>query len=297
MIISSVYKHGMPIVESIVVETNQPEIRLCDYCKNRFIHLPSGKSLKKALDTRRILVNGDSVHATTLVKSGDVLELFIAEHLTSVLEITLHTYYSDDDIALIEKPAGLSSSGNLSRSVQHYVSMQFAKSSAPDAIFPARIVHRLDKATSGLMLIARSANALMKLGQALEERSIKKTYTTIVHGQMENKGIISTEIDNKSACTTWVKIADILHSNSPYCLLELQPESGRKHQLRIHLSSIGFPIAGDTEYTISGNTIKGRGMMLHASHLEFEHPGSGVRMKFQSELPKRFRKFIERSKI
>lgn len=287
----------MPIVESIVVEPNQSEIRLCDYCKNRFIQLPSGKSLKKALDTRRILVNGDSVHATTLVKSGDLLELHVVEKPIINPEIKLHVYYIDDYLAIIEKPAGLSSSGNLSRSVQIYVSSQFNKSDAPDAIFPARIVHRLDKATSGLMIIARTADTLMKLGQAFEEREIRKKYIAIVHGKMEKFGFIDSEIEGKSANTSWIKLNDILHSNSEYSMVELSPTTGRKHQLRIHLSSIGHAIAGDQEYIDLGKTVVGRGLMLHASALDFRHPITNEELHFESDLPKRFRKLLARSKV
>jgi len=287
----------MPVAESITVESIQTEIRLCDYCKNRFINLPSGKSLKKALDHRKIFVNRNSVHATTMIKSGDLLELHIDEVQSTSPEIAFHVYYSDAYLAIIEKPAGLSSSGNLSKSVQHYVASQFAKSEAPDAIFPARIVHRLDKSTSGLMIIARTAEALMKLGQAFEEREIGKKYLAIVHGKIENLGSIDTEIEGKSAHSAWVKLNDIVHSNTNFSLLELSPTTGRKHQLRIHLSSLGHAIAGDQEYNELGKTIIGRGMLLHAFSLIFRHPITNEEMYFESALPKRFKKLLERSRV
>ena len=155
-------------------------------------------------------------------------------------------------------------------------------------------VHRLDYATTGVLLVGKTQSSIRALNKAFENKEIAKTYYAATIGEMEPNGEISHQVDNKeslsffSVCNT----VDSVRFNK-LNLVKLEPKTGRRHQLRIHLSSIGNPILGDKDYGTDGLVLMGKGMYLHAFSLEFKHPFSKEKILIEDPLPAKFKKLFE----
>ncbi len=199
--------------------------------------------------------------------------------------------YSDDTLLLLNKPAGLLAVPGRGEDKQDCLSSR-TQSQFPDAL----VVHRLDMATSGLMLFARSAEMQRQLSYLFRERLVEKRYVALVQGQLAADGEINLPIaaDWPNRPLRKIDHATGKHSLTRYRLLaydpasdtshvELQPVTGRTHQLRIHMASSGHPILGDALYG-SGLNSAGR-LLLHASELAFVHPQTGVALQFSSSPP------------
>ncbi|MCY7308927.1 MAG: RluA family pseudouridine synthase [Rhodoferax sp.] len=201
--------------------------------------------------------------------------------------------YADDAIVVLEKPAGLLSVPGRGADKQDCLSAR-VQCGVPDAL----VVHRLDMATSGLMLMARGKSAQRELNRMFAQRSVTKRYVALVHGQLGAKGDSWQVIDlpialdwenrprrvvdpesGKASLTRWRVLAH--QGSEDFTRLELEPVTGRSHQLRVHLHAIGHPIVGDTLYGRAppfGNTR----LMLHACQLELLHPVTGAALNFNS---------------
>lgn len=208
------------------------------------------------------------------------------------LKLKLEVLFEDDYLAVIYKPAGITVSGNKFVTIANALTQNLQKSNQPDAIKPQPI-HRLDYPTSGLLLVGKTSAAILKLGKLFENREVNKTYFAITIGNMKREGIIDTNIENKKALTKYKVLKSVVSKRFQYLnLVALSPKTGRKHQLRKHLSSIGNPILGDQEYYIKNYILKGKGMYLQASILTFVHPFTKESMTIKKELPKKFRKIF-----
>ena len=166
------------------------------------------------------------------------------------------------------------------------------------------IVHSIDKDTSGLLMIAKNDDAHMALAQELKDKKSLRKYWAIVHGNLPNdRGVIEAPIGRsekdrkKQAVTAKGKPAvtrfQVLERFGDYTLLELQLETGRTHQIRVHMAYIGHPVAGDEVYG-PRKTLKGHGQFLHAKTLGFTHPRTGEIMEFTSDIPAIFKETLEK---
>jgi 23S rRNA-/tRNA-specific pseudouridylate synthase len=163
-----------------------------------------------------------------------------------------------------------------------------------DALKWARPVHRLDMPTSGLLLVAKTASALMKLGQMLEKREIQKKYYAIVGGNLLGSGKITIPIDDQKSISYYQFISQCHSLKMQWLtLVELSPFTGRTHQLRIHMANHGFPIVGDQQYG-DGPLLKGKGLFLAAVELSFLHPATNEAIKIKIKQPKKFNDLMER---
>jgi len=215
------------------------------------------------------------------------------------LEIDIPVIYEDDEVVVINKPLGLLShaKGNFNKepTVETWVKSRIKNIEGPRA----GIVHRLDRATSGVMILAKTLNAQKKLSKQFANRKVKKTYIAIVDGHLkENEALIDLPIERnpkkpqtfrvgingKSAQTNY----KVLKHNDKYTLVELKPTTGRTHQLRVHLNYLLHPIAGDIIYEGS----KQDRMYLHALSLELTLPNS-ERRTFEAKLPSEFNKLVK----
>jgi len=215
------------------------------------------------------------------------------------LEIDIPVIYEDDEVVVINKPLGLLShaKGNFNKepTVETWVKSRIKNIEGPRA----GIVHRLDRATSGVMILAKTLNAQKKLSKQFANRKVKKTYIAIVDGHLkENEALIDLPIERnpkkpqtfrvgingKSAQTNY----KVLDHNDKYTLVELKPTTGRTHQLRVHLNYLLHPIAGDIIYEGS----KQDRMYLHALSLEITLPNS-ERRTFEAKLPPEFKKLVK----
>lgn len=282
------------ILESHLVPEGTQKTRLQEYIKGQFELITTGKGLKKAIKRKEVLLNGIPRETGAWVNGGD--EIMLIEYNrppAKVLEIKLKILFEDDDLAVILKPGGLASSGNFFRTVEQALSHNLSISARPDALKFARVCHRLDASTSGLMLIAKTRSSLTKLKSAFQNKAVQKKYNAVVIGKAPPKAVYSAEIDGKEALTEALLIHQSPSRKNKYLsLLEVKPHTGRKHQIRKHLSDAGFPILGDALYGETGFILKGKGLFLCATNLDFAHPVSGELISFQIQAPPKFLKFM-----
>jgi len=267
--------------------------RLSDYSVGIFQSIRSRKGIKKAIKKGWITINGNKGSSGDFVRGGEELILTIEEVVKPVLELKLEVLYEDDLLAIINKPAGITVSGNKSRTIQNALSYNLKISKHPDAIARPEPIHRLDYPTSGLLLIGKTRSAVNALNQSFASRSVQKTYHAISIGVIPEAGVIEAPIDNKLSKTSYQIIESISSDRFVRLnLVEINLHTGRRHQIRKHLFSIDSPILGDPLYFNDGLLLKGKGLYLHASRLSFNHPITKKIINIESDLPKKFRKIF-----
>ena len=301
------------------------------------------------LDQGDVRVNGARPKASYKLRGGDSIAITGEPHpapLKAVAEdIPLHVIFEDADLAVIDKPAGMMvhagsgatdnarSRGTLVNALLHrFQSLSTGSLSAPGGLRPG-IVHRLDKDTSGLIVVARNDRTHAALAKMFSSRQIKKTYIALVHGAVERqKGTITAAIgrdpvrrtrmttrvqENARAAVSHYEVVRRLETPfGKFTLLRVRIETGRTHQIRVHMASIGHPVVGDTLYGAAGQLVEqtpaqpvasraarrrreperlrlGRNF-LHAAELEFAHPVTGRQLLLKSPLPEALETFLAR---
>lgn len=224
-----------------------------------------------------------------MIKGGETIELFIPKKISSSrrLILPLRILFEDDFFAVIYKPAGILVSGNGFKTIANALEQNLKPSNAVDTTKPQPI-HRLDYATTGVLLIGKTSSSIRLLNEQFENKKVMKTYYAVTIGEMSMNGLISHDIDGKKSETTFKVSHSVLSKRfGKLNLVKLKPKSGRKHQIRKHLSGIGNPILGDSTYGDEGKILKGKGMYLFAYSLEFLHPMTKEKLRFTAELPKK----------
>ena len=269
--------------------------RLSNYGPAIFEGISSRSALKRIIKRGEILVNGSVATTGILINSGMEISWVQPDRKPAMpFEFPVEVLYEDDFLAVVIKPAGLVVSGNRFDTLENAVNGILQPSGDPDALHQFRAVHRLDKDTSGLLLVAKTSKTRLKLGDMLEQREIEKIYLAIVIGQTPEHGIIERPIGGKYAETRFRRI-DLRPSliSGWLSLLELEAITGRNHQLRIHLSSLGYPILGDKLYGDPNFLLRGKGLFLFARQLRFKHPPTGEKLEFIAPTPRKFTRFLE----
>ncbi len=278
--------HNTPLLEK--------PIRLQDYAVGIFKTIPTKSGIKKAIKKKLVFVNGKIATTALFINGNEKIELYkISEETTfKQFEFPLEVLFEDDYLAVIYKPAGILVSGNSFATIDNALLQNIKKSPLEDATRP-RPVHRLDYPTSGLLLIGKTSSSIIALNKLFEDKKIQKKYHAISIGKIENNGIIDFPIDDKKALTSYKLIKSIISERFKILnLVELSPKTGRKHQLRKHLLAIKSPILGDKEHFLDGFILNGKGLYLHASTLQFEHPFTKKQLIITKELPKKFKKIF-----
>ncbi|MDO6768992.1 MULTISPECIES: RluA family pseudouridine synthase [Cellulophaga] len=249
--------------------------------------------MKKAIQKKYVKVNNIIAETATLLQGGETISLYGLEGTKPVFEKKIDVIFEDEHIAIVYKPAGILVSGNKFQTLENTLPYNLNKSSEPDALVQTLPVHRLDYPTTGLLLIGKTAKAVILLKKMFENKLIDKTYTAVTYGEMPIKGVIYDSIDEKDATSAY-KVLETLKSEryNFLNLVELYPKTGRRHQLRKHLASIGTPIFGDLDYGIEGLISKGNGLYLHASNLKFKHPITCEKLDITAPLPKKFKRLF-----
>jgi 23S rRNA pseudouridine1911/1915/1917 synthase len=279
------------ILESHIAKKQKEQIRIQEYAVGIFNTVPTKSGIKKAIKKKLILVNGLPTSTARIIIGGEKITLLNPKNkpLRKSLILRLAITFEDDYLAIIEKPPGILVNGNKFKTIDNALQQNLKKSSQIDAVRP-RPIHRLDYPTSGLLLIGKTSSTIRALNQLFEHKKIKKKYYAITIGKMNLKGAIKTYINKKTAITNYKTIQSVKSNRFEFLnLVELSPKTGRRHQLRIHLSSIGNPILGDQEYGIKSLILKGKGLYLHASQLDFTHPITKDKLSITSNLPKKFK--------
>lgn len=284
----------MHAIESHFVPELSGPVRLSDYAGGIFQSVPSRKGMKKAIDNGLVLLNGNMAHTVDLLVGGERIELFEnTAKQRPAIDLRLKVIFEDDQLAVIEKPAGIEVSGNKRWTIANALSSNLKTSNEADALKFAEPIHRLDYPTSGVLLIGKTSTAVIALNRLFEERLIEKVYHAITIGSMDGEGTIDSPIDGKPSVSTY-RVLQTVVSERFGCLnlVELRPLTGRRHQLRKHLSEIGHPILGDKDYGSEGMILNGNGLYLHASSLSFVHPITQEKLTIWSSLPKKFVKIF-----
>ena len=261
---------------------------------------------QKIIENGQVLVNEKIPKASYKTKLGDKIEIEILEPKETNLEaqdIPLDIIYEDDDILVVNKQKGMvvhPGNGNLDGTLVNAV-LNHCKgnlSGIGGEIRPG-IVHRLDKDTSGLIVIAKNDKAHINLSKQIQDRKVKKIYTALVRGVIpEDAATINMPIGRsntdrkKMAVRKDGKVAithiKVMKRYEKYTLIRVKIDTGRTHQIRVHMSEIGYPVVGDEVYSNGKNEFNVHGQMLHSTSLDFVHPITGKQMNFEAPLPKYF---------
>ena len=272
----------------------------------------SRSMIKKMLDEGNILVNGKQEKASYKTKLNDKIEVqeVIAKEIElKAQDIPVEVIYEDPDIIVVNKPKGMvvhPANGNPDGTLVNAI-MNICKDSLSGIGGEIRpgIVHRIDKDTSGLLIIAKNDKAHINLSEQIKNREITKKYVALTRGVIkENNATIDMPIgrsdkdrkkmavrkDGKNAVTHF----DVIKRYNAYTYLDIKIDTGRTHQIRVHLAEIGYPIVGDSVYSNGRNPFGIEGQMLHAKLLEFKHPTTGKVLKLEAPLPKYFEEVLNK---
>lgn len=284
----------MQLAETHIAENLETAIRFQEYAVGIFKTIPTKSGIKKAIKKELIFIDGNLATTSKHISGGEKIELFESENSSSFerLKLDLEVLFEDDFLAIIYKPAGILVSGNKFVTIANALSQNLKKSNKADAVKPQPI-HRLDYPTSGLLLIGKTSAAIIALGKLFKLKEIKKTYYAITIEEICCAGVINLNVDNKKASTDFKVLSSVKSERFNFLnLVELQPKTGRKHQLRKHLSVLGNPILGDKEYFLEHKILNGKGLYLHAATLDFKHPFTDKKIVITKELPKKFTKIF-----
>ncbi len=255
-----------------------------------------------------VTVNGKTALKKTKVNIGD--EIVVAVPTPQGIEakpedIPIDIVYEDDSVIVVNKPRGMvvhPAAGNASGTLVNGLLYHCNLSSINGAVRPG-IVHRIDKDTSGLLVVAKTNEAHESLSAQLKERKALRKYQCIVNGNIkEDAGTVNKPIGRHPTDRKRMAIIEggreaithykVLERFGIYTLVECTLETGRTHQIRVHMSSLGHSIVGDRVYGIKKDREKGKGQLLHAKTIGFTHPKTGELMEFDSDLPKDFSAFL-----
>ena len=258
---------------------------------------PSKNGVKKAFKKELILLNGKIALSGEWLAEGDKIEVKAQDFgAFKIFPLKFEVLFEDEFMAVIYKPAGFPVSGNYFKTIQNALPYNLSISKEEDALILPRPVHRLDKLTSGLLLVAKTRSAQINLGRQFEAQQISKTYVALVKGSLEGAGKVDKSIDHQHAKTFYKSLrVDKSISYSDVSMVELQPITGRTHQLRIHMAHMGHPIVGDAVHD-SEKVLKGKGLFLSACKVSFIHPINQLNQTFEISLPSKFDAFLKREK-
>lgn len=262
----------------------------------------------KLIEDSCVMLNGKTASKKTKVNNGDEIVISVPEPQeieAKPEDIPIDIVYEDDSVIVVNKPQGMvvhPAAGNTSGTLVNGLLYHCSLSSINGAVRPG-IVHRIDKDTSGLLVVAKTNEAHEALSAQLKERKALRKYQCIVNGNIkEDAGTVNKPIGRHPTDRKRMAIIEggreaithykVLERFGMYTLVECTLETGRTHQIRVHMASLGHSIAGDRVYGIKKDREKGKGQLLHAKTIGFIHPKTGELMEFDSDLPKEFSAFL-----
>lgn len=289
------------------------EGRLDKYLSDKLEDMTRSYLKKLISDDKAVLVNGNPAKPNYKLKPGDIIELAVPEPIELEIKaenIPLDIVYEDNDMLVVNKPQGMvvhPAAGNYTGTLVNALLYHCGDSlSGINGEKRPGIVHRIDKDTSGLLLVAKNDNAHQKLSSQIKEHSLTRAYKALVHGNIkqdsgridapigrhpsDRKKMTITEKNSREAVTNF----RVLERYGRYTFVECILETGRTHQIRVHMSKNGHPIVGDKTYGVKKEEFNLAGQLLHAYKVGFIHPVSGEYMEFVSELPDYYMNVLDR---
>lgn len=267
-------------------------------------------AVQRLIDEENILVNGKKTKSSYKLNLDDIVTIIKKEAKETEIkpqDIPLDIVYEDNDILVVNKQKGLvvhpgngNPDGTLVNAIMNHCKESL--SGIGGEIRPG-IVHRLDKDTSGILIIAKNDKAHINISEQIKNHEVKKTYIALVRGIVrENMATIDMPIARSNKDRTKMAVSKngknaithikVLERFKGFTLLEVNIETGRTHQIRVHLSEIGYPIVGDYVYSNGKNPFNVVGQMLHSMRIEFKHPVTNKQMKLEAELPEYFEEIL-----
>ncbi|OEH91189.1 RluA family pseudouridine synthase [Bacillus solimangrovi] len=269
----------------------------------------SRSQVQQWIKESHLLVNGSAVKVNQKVKQGDEITLTIPEPEPLDVEpekMELEIYFEDEDVLVVNKPSGMvvhPAPGHLSGTLVNGLMAHCNDLSGINGVMRPGIVHRIDKDTSGLLMVAKNDVAHESLVQQLVDKTVLRKYRALVHGVIPHeKGTIEAPLGRDPKDRQKMAVVDqgkeavthfqVLERFKNHTYVECQLETGRTHQIRVHMRYIGFPLVGDPKYG-PRKTIDVDGQALHAETLGFEHPQTKEFVSFQAPLPERFAQILD----
>lgn len=316
----------MPVKHSIKIERNGAGERLDLFCSQKLKDITRSR-IKNLIDADAILVNGRPVKAGYKLKESDILDIMIPDPVDTEISpenIPVDIVYQDKDLLVVNKAAGMvvhPGVGNYHGTLVNALLYHVKDLSGIGGVLKPGIVHRLDKDTSGLLIVAKNDRAHVNLAEQIKSKAAKRLYKTIVIGDLhQDEGMLTFPIgrsisDRKKMAVTSIHGKDavtryeVLERFGRYTFARMQLHTGRTHQIRVHLSHCGYPVLGDVDY--NGRKLPREKLRkdeldlwrkllkiidrqaLHAYHLEFLHPVTEKVISISSELPSDFKKALE----
>jgi len=296
-----------------IIEPTQKGKRLDQFLAQQKELGLSRSQVQKLIEEEFITVNKAPAKPSYLIKTDDRIKVTVPPPPSPKLipeNLPLDIIYEDEDLIVVNKPKGMvvhPAAGNFSGTLVNallYHCDHLATSGGP--IRPG-IVHRLDKDTSGLLVVAKTDLAYQDLVKQIKNRAVERTYLALVHGNIKNdQGIIEARIGRhpvhrkKMAVTEGIRTREaithykVLQRFKNYTLVEVKIKTGRTHQIRVHMSYLGHPVVGDKTYGKKKEEFEVSGQLLHAQKLAFLHPRTGQILSFKAPLPKEMQQILTR---
>lgn len=261
--------------------------------------------IQKLIGEGRLTVNGQPVKANYKVKAGDTLRLLVPPPIDLNVRpenIPLDIRYEDEDLVVVNKPRGMvvhPAAGNYSGTLVNALLYHCRNLSGINGVMRPGIVHRLDKDTSGLLVVAKNDKAHLSLANQIKNRTVNRRYIALVHGNITTeRGTVDAPIGRHPVRRKEMAVIEggrhavthfaVLERFAAYTLVEAKLETGRTHQIRVHMAYISHPVVGDPVYGPKSNPFGVDGQLLHAKILGFTHPRTGQYLEFSADIPEIF---------
>jgi 23S rRNA pseudouridine1911/1915/1917 synthase len=298
-------------VHRFFVEKEYEGMRLDVYLTERVDGI-SRSYLKRLLEDGQALLNGRTAKAGIKLRAGDVAELSMPEAVELSLEpenIPLDIVYEDEDLAVINKPCGMvvhPAAGNPTGTLVNALLYHMDHLSGINGVIRPGIVHRLDKETSGLLVVAKNDRAHRFLAEQLKDHTLGRTYLAVVYGNFrEDEGTVNEPIGRHPIHRKKMAVVEggkeavthyrVLERYQTAALIECRLETGRTHQIRVHMARLGHPVVGDELYgPAKGSLGIAAGQALHAWQIRFVHPRTGETMELEATPPETFWQLVEK---
>ncbi len=269
-------------------------------------------SVKKLIDEGCVTVNGKKCKPSQEINAGDKIEVVLpeaAECSVKPEDIPIDIIYEDGDIAIVNKPQGMTvhlGNGNTDGTLVNALLYRLNSLSGINGVIRPGIVHRIDKDTSGLLVVAKNDNAHVGLSKQIADKTCGRTYLALLEGSLKtDSGTVTTYIGRSANDRTKMAVVSpdkgklaitlytVLKRYKGYTLCRFDLKTGRTHQIRVHAKHLGHPVVGDPVYGVKKQKFKLNGQLLHAYRLSLKHPATGEEMTFEAPLPDYFKQVLD----